>query len=411
MLKIFKLNEFHSSLSNEVIGGLTTFLASFYIIIVTPAMLSVAGLPFNAVLTGTVVTASLATLIMGVLGNNPILLAPGLGLNAFFTFSLIIGEKLSPEIALGVVFWSGIIFLLLSLLNIREKLIKLVPLDLRHAISCGIGVFFAFIGLEKGGVVISSPDTMVQMAGLGPQTITFFLCLFLCGIYVRKNFKGALLLGILTTLVFAIPLGRLYGTETLVSWKGFLSTPDFSWFFKMNLKDSFTLALIPTIISFMFTSLFDTLSSFLGVTQAGNLLDEKGNPRNLKRSLVADSLGTIISSVCGTGPTTSFIESSAGIQAGARTGLASVVTGLLFLPFLFLAPLLSMFPVFTTAPILIIVGTFMISGVRNISWEKFEIALPAFLAIVMIPLTFSITKGMISSLVCYYFMKLLLRSK
>lgn len=400
MLKRFELEANNTSVSTELFGGLASFLASFYIIIVNPSMLALAGLPTSAVLTGTVLIAALSTIGMGLYANNPILLAPGMGLNAFFTFTVILGKKIAPEIALGIVFWSGVLFLLLSLFPIREKIIALIPSHLRFAISCGIGLFITFIGLEKGGVIVHNPATLVEMAPLSPKLLVFFFSLFVTGFFVHKRYKGSLVLGIIFTLIVSIPLG-------LIEWKGFMSTPDFSWFGRINFKDSFSLSLLPTIIAFMFTDMFDTISTLLGVSHAGNLLDENGSPRNVKKSLIVDAVATMFSGLMGTSPTTSYIESAAGIQQGARTGLSSVFAGLMFLPFLFFAPLLSMFPIFTTAPILVIVGLFMLGPITKIKWDDFDIALPSFLAMILIPLTFSITQGMVAGLVCHYFFVLI----
>lgn len=396
MLKRFELELNKTTVGKEFFGGLATFLASFYIIIVNPSMLSLAGLPYSAVLTGTILIATLSTISMGLYANNPILLAPGMGLNAFFTFTVILGKEVPPEVALGIVFWSGFLFLILSMLKVREKIIDFIPPHLRYAISCGIGLFITFIGLEKGGVIIHHPATLVEMAPLTPKLLVFFIGLFITGFLVSKNLKGHLILGIFITFLMSIPLG-------LVEWKGFISAPDFSWFFRVNFVDSFKLSLLPTILAFMFTDMFDTISTLLGVSHAGNLLDEKGNPRNVKKSLIVDAIATMCSGLFGTSPTTSYIESAAGIQQGARTGLSSVFAGLFFLPFLFFAPLLSMFPVFTTTPILVIVGLFMLGPITKIEWAKFEIALPCFLAMILIPLTFSITQGMIVGLMAHYF--------
>lgn len=408
MLKRFELEANNTSVSTEFFGGLASFLASFYIIIVNPSMLAIAGLPYSAVLTGTVMIAAFSTILMGLYANNPIVLAPGMGLNAFFTFTVIIGKKIAPDVALGIIFWSGILCILLSVFRLREQIIAFIPMHLRYAISCGIGLFISFIGFQKGGVLVSNPATLVSMAPLSPTSITFFVCLFLTGFFVYKKYHGSLILGILATLLLSVPLGRMYGDATIIEWKGLLEMPDFSMFGMINFKDSLSLALFPTIFAFMFTDFFDTISTLVGVFEAGNLLDkETGMPRNLRKTLIADSLATTFAGIFGTSPTTSFIESAAGIQQGARTGLSSVFAGLFFLPFLFFAPLLSMFPVYTTAPVLVIVGLFMMAPVTKINWLDLDVALPAFLAMILIPLTFSITQGMVAGLACHYLMVLL----
>lgn len=403
MLERFKLAENNTTVRTEFFGGLASFLASFYIIIVNPSMLALAGLPHSAVLTGTVLIAAFSTILMGLYANNPILLAPGMGLNAFFTFTVILGKKIAPDVALGIIFWSGVLCIFLSVFRLREKIIDFIPMHLRYAISCGIGLFISFIGFVKGGVIVQNPATLVEMAPLSPMLLTFFIALFVTAFLVYQKVHGSLILGILFTLLLAVPVGRLYGETPLIVWKGLIEMPDFSLFGTINFVDSFKLALLPTILAFMFTDFFDTISTLVGVFEAGNLLDKNGVPRNLRKTLIADSLATTFAGIFGTSPTTSFIESAAGIQQGARTGLSSVFAGLMFLPFLFFAPLLSMFPVFTTAPILVIVGLFMMAPVTKINWIDLDIAVPCFLAMILIPLTFSITQGMIAGLVCHYF--------
>lgn len=402
LLKRFSLTKNQTTVSTEFFGGLSSFLASFYIIIVNPAILSQAGLPFEAVSTATIMVAAISTILMGIYANNPIVLAPGMGLNAFFTFSVVIGDKISPEIALGVVFWAGILFILFSLINFREKVMDIIPLHLRFAISCGIGLFIAFIGFINGKVIIHHPATLVEMAPLSIVTLTFFVGLLITAILVYKKIKAALILGIIINLLLALPMGRIWGSEIFVQWQGVMAMPDFSLLGKMNLVDSFTLVLLPTTIAFMFTNLFDTISTLVGVSEAGNLLDAKGKPRNLKESLLVDAFATSLSGIVGTSPTTSYVESAAGIHEGARTGLSSVFAGLFFLPFLFFSPLLSMFPLYSTAPILVIVGVFMIAPVTKINWRQIDVALPSFLAISLIPMTFSITHGIVAALACHF---------
>lgn len=406
----FELRKNNTNVQREFFGGLSAFLASFYIILVNPIILSNAGLPFSAVSTATVLIAAFSTIMMGLYANNPIVLAPGMGLNAFFAFSVVVGMRLTPEVALGIVFWSGIIFLLLSIFNVREKIVELIPIDLRHAIACGIGLFIAFIGLINGGVIIKHPATLVQMAPISPITATFLAGLLFTSILVVKKYKAALVIGILLTLALAYPIGRLYGdastltagSDTLITYKGMFSLPDFSLFLKLDLLNSLKLSLVPVMFSFVFTDLFDTLSTLVGVCDAGDLLDEDGKPRNLKKSLIVDAAATTLSALVGSSPTTSFVESAAGVQQGSRTGLSAIFSGLLFLPFLFLAPLLSMFPSFVAAPALVVVGAFMINPISKINWKDLNVAIPCFLAIILIPLTFSISQGIVWGLLVHY---------
>ncbi len=406
MLERFRLAENNTSVSTEFFGGLSSFLASFYIIIVNPAILSQAGMPFDAVCTATVMAAAFTTILMGLYANNPIILAPGMGLNAYFTYSVVIGKQIPPEVALGIVFWSGMLAVTLSMLKVREKIISLIPKQIRYAVSCGIGIFISFIGLQKGGVIISHPATLVGMGNfLDPKVITFFAGLLISIYFVIKKYKASLVMGILITFILTIPLGRWYGSETIIHFDNLIAFPDFSLFGKVEILGSLKLAFIPTMLGFMFTDLFDTISTLVGVCEAGNLLDENGMPRNMKKTLIADSIATPIAAIFGTSSTTSYIESAAGIQQGARTGLSSVFAGLMFLPFLFFSPTLSMFSAFTTAPILVVVGVFMMGPVSKIEWERMSYAVPAFLAMVLIPLSFSITTGIVVGLVSWYFLK------
>lgn len=412
MLKRFELKQNNTTVSTEFFGGLTSFLATFYIIIVNPAILSQAGLPFDAVCTATVLISAITTIFMGLYANNPIVLAPGMGLNAYFAFSVVLGKQIPVDVALGTIFWSGILCVIIALLRIREKIIAFIPHSIKYAVSCGIGIFIAFIGLQKGGVIISSPATLVDLAPISHVSITFFVCLFFCALLVVKNVRGSLILGILITFLLTIPMGRWWGTEVMVQWKGtFFQMPSFELFGKLNLKDSLAPSLFPVILSFMFTDLFDTISTMVGVCEAGDLLDRNGMPRNMRKTLIADSIATPFAAILGTSSTTSYIESAAGIQAGARTGLSSVFAGLCFLPFLFFSPILSLFPVYTTAPVLVLVGLFMMGSVIKISWDRLEVALPAFLALILIPLTFSISTGLVVGLACHYLMKAFLKKQ
>ncbi|MDA8792252.1 NCS2 family permease [Bacteriovoracaceae bacterium] len=395
---------------NELIGGVSSFLACFYIIIVNPAILSQAGMSFSAVCTSTIITASFSTILMGLYAKNPIILAPGMGLNAFFAFTVVLTHQVPIDQALGIVFWSGVLFLILTLLKVREKIVDLIPLSIRLATTAGIGVFIAFIGLKNAGIIQSHPATFITFGKLDAVTITFFVGLLLTAILFIRNIIGAGLISILLMTVFSIPIGRFYGdassinngVKELVYYSGVFSSPDFSLFFNIDLWGSLNLAFLPIIFTFVFTDMFDTISTLLGVSQAANLLDKDGKPRNLNKSLTVDAIATMFSGLFGTSPTTSFIESAVGVQAGARGGASSVLAGLLFLPFIFLLPLLSLIPSFATTPILVMVGIFMFKNLNKIKWDKLEDALPAFLTVIMIPLTFSISKGLIIGLSFYY---------
>lgn len=383
----------HTRTSTEILAGISTFLAASYIIVVNPSILSQAGMSFSAVLTATVLVSCFSSLMMGLYAHNPILVAPGMGLNAFFTFSAVIGMKVPWPVALGAVFWSGIIFLLLSVFNIRTYIVRAIPRPLRYAIAAGIGLFITLIGLVNARFIVANPATIVGIGKLTPALLTFLAGLLLTAGLVLKKVKGGILLGILATTLLAWPLGRWWGTETLVGGHGIIAAPDLSLLFKLDLVHSLQWSVAPVIFAFVFTDMFDSLSTFVGLAEAAELLDENGEPKNIRRSLITDAVATTLAGLVGSSPGTAYIESAVGIEAGGRRGLTAVTAGLLFLPFLFLAPLLSMVPAIATAPALVLVGVFMIRPVVKIDWLRLEEAIPAFLAMVLIPFTYSITQG------------------
>lgn len=388
----------------EILAGVSTFLATMYIIVVNPAILSQAGLPFSGVLTATVLLSFFCSLMMGLYTRNPIVVAPGMGMNAFFTFTAVKGMGIRPEVALGAVFWAGILFLLLSLLNVRSALVRIIPLPLRYAVSAGIGLFITLIGFENARFIVANPATLVGPAHLtDPIILTFVLGLLLTSVLVVRDVPGAIIIGIVLTTLAAWPIGRYwgdasavnFGQATLVNYKGLVAAPDFTLLGKLELVGSLRWALWPIIFAFAFTDLFDSVSTFVGVAEAGDLQDETGQPRNLNRSLLTDAVATTLAGVFGTSPGTAYIESAVGIAQGGRTGLTAVVAGCCFLPFLFLSPLLSVIPAIATAPALVLVGAFMMKPIARINWSTLDDALPAFLALVLIPFTYSITQGLI----------------
>lgn len=412
--KFFSLQANNTNVRTEVIAGITTFVTAMYIIVVNPAIISATGLPFNAVLTATVVLSAFCTIMMGVYANNPILVAPGMGLNAFFTFSVVIGMKLPVETALGAVFWAGIIFLLLSVFNIRTLIVKSIPKQIRYAVAAGIGLFITLIGFADAKFIVSKGTPVLGMAPLTMIAVTFIVGLIITSILVAKNVKGSLIIGIIITTILAIPIGRLYGdasainfgVPTLVSWKGIFSAPDFSLIGKLDLVGSLKWAVFPVTFAILFTDMFDSLSTFVGVAEAANLMDKDGEPRNIKQSLIVDAVATGLAGVLGTSSGTAYIESAAGVQQGGRTGLTALVAGVLFIPFMFLSPLLSIVPMIATAPALILVGVFMLKPVLKINWSTMDDAIPAFLAMVLIPFTFSITQGIIWGFLSWTFIKI-----
>ncbi|HYH16820.1 MAG TPA: NCS2 family permease [Flavisolibacter sp.] len=396
MVSYFQLKENKTSVQTEIIAGLSSFLATSYIIVVNPSILSQAGLPFTAVLTATVIVCFFSSFLMGVYARNPVIVAPGMGLNAFFTYSAVIGLGVPWQTALGAVFWSGIFFLLLSVFNIRTYIVKAIPKPLRYAIAAGIGLFITLIGLANAGFTIKSPATILGHAPLSPPLLIFIIGLFLTAVLIVRHVKGAILLGIIITTLLALTIGRWWGGSTqLVTYNGIFAAPDFSLLGKLDFIGSLQFAVLPVIFAFVFTDLFDSLSTLVGLAEAANMVDENGDPRNIKRSLVVDAISTTIAGLVGSSPGTAYIESAVGIEEGGRTGLTAVIAALFFLPFLFLAPLLSMVPAIATAPALVLVGTFMLRPVIKINWLQLDDAIPAFLAMVLIPFTYSITQGII----------------
>lgn len=393
-----------TSRRTEVLAGISTFLATMYIIVVNPSILSQAGLPFSGVLTATVLLSFFCSLMMGLYARNPIVVAPGMGLNAFFTFTAVKGMGLKPEIALGAVFWAGILFLLLSLLNVRSAIVRIIPLPIRYAVSAGIGLFITLIGFENARFIVANPATLVGIAHLtDPIILTFIAGLFITSILVVRDVPGAIIIGIILTTLLAWPIGRYwgdasainFGQKTLVNMQGVWAAPDFSLIGKLDFVNSLSWSLWPVIFAFAFTDLFDSLSTFVGVAEAGGLQDADGQPRNLNRSLLTDAVSTTLAGILGTSPGTAYIESAVGIAQGGRTGLTAIVAGCCFLPFLFLSPLLAVIPAIATAPALVLVGAFMMKPVTRIEWGKLDDALPAFLALALIPFSYSITQGLI----------------
>jgi AGZA family xanthine/uracil permease-like MFS transporter len=381
-----------SNIRTEAIAGITTFFTMSYIVVVNPSILSTpgTGMAFSGVLTATVLICFTMTLLMGLYAKLPFAVAPGMGINAFFTYTIILTQGVWWQVALGIVFWAGVLFLVISITPIREIIAKAIPPELRFATAAGIGVFLTFIGLKNAGLIASDPVTFVKLGTLGlPALLTILATALSVWLLTRKNpfaFLGA--------IVFATGLGWTLG---LVPAPGSLfSAPDFQTvFLKLDILGALKLSLVPAIVALMFTDLFDSISTFIGVAHASNLLDENGNPKNLRQGLIVDSFATFGAGFAGTSPGTAYIESVAGINIGGRTGMTSVFTALCFLPCFFLAPLAGMVPAFATASVLILVGAAMFRSVGNISFSKIEEGLPAFLTIILIPLTFSITQGIL----------------
>lgn len=379
-------------LLTEAIAGVTTFFTMAYIVVVNPSILATegTGMTFSGVMTATVLLSFALTLFMGLYADLPFAVAPGMGINAFFTFSIILGRQVPWPVALGMVFWAGFLFVVISVTPIRVAIANAIPKNLRSAAATGIGIFLAFIGLKNGGFVAGDPVTFVKLGHIDLKSGLSLVGLFVMVFFLHRKSPFAFLIGILAVTIAALGFGLEKWPERWVSW------PDFdSVFLKLDLIGALKLSLLPAIISIFFTDLFDSISTFIGVSQAAGLVDGAGEPKNLKEGLIVDAFATLGAGLAGTSSGTAFIESTAGIEMGGRTGLTAVFTALCFLPCFFLAPLVGIVPGYATAPVLILVGSFMFKAVGEIDFKRLENAVPAFLTMILIPLTFSITQGIL----------------
>lgn len=382
----------------EAIAGITTFVTMAYIVVVNPAILANpgTGMPFDGVLAATVLIAFTMSLFMGLYAKLPFAVAPGMGINAFFAFSLIIGRQIPWQTALGLVFWAGVLFVLVSVTPLREHIARAIPLNLRLASAAGIGLFLTFIGLKNAGLVMADPVTFVKLGKITPQTLVMMLGMLLTIALMRKKNPFAFLAGIISITVSAAVLGWIE-----VPAKVF-SAPDFnSVFLKLDIWGALQLSLLPAILAVMFTDLFDSISTFVGVSHATGLIDRRGEPARLKQGLIVDAFATLGAGLAGTSSGTAYVESAAGIEAGGRTGWTAVFTALCFLPCFFIAPLAELVPTYATAPVLILVGAAMFRTVTDLELDKLEDLIPAFLTVLLIPLTFSITQGVLWGLVTH----------
>lgn len=410
--RFFKIAENNSTIEREVIGGITTFMTMAYIVFVNPSVLSQSGMDFGAVMTATCLSAAVATLAMGLAANYPIALAPGMGENFFF-LTVVLGMGVSWEIALAAVFVSGVVFFLLTFLKIRELIIDAVPASLKHGIAVGIGLFIALLGLVGAGIVERPEQGLLHLGDLTrPPVLLAFLGLFVTIALMSRGIRGAILIGIVLTSAIAWGMG-------LVTWQGFISAPPSMapTFLKLDLKGLLDLAMIPVVVVFLFMAVFDAIGTLIGVSERAGFLKDGKLPRATS-ALIADSTGTVVGSLFGTSTVTAYIESATGVAAGARTGLANIVTGALFLLVLFFSPIVRMIgggvPVEgggslqpMTAPALLIVGSLMASSIRKIDWEDLTEAFPAFMVIIGIPFSYSIADGIAFGFITYPIVKLL----
>ena len=415
MEKFFKLQERNTTVSKEIVGGITTFLAMAYILAVNPSILSASGMSWGAVFTATALSAAIATLVMAFCANLPVALAPGLGLNAFFTYTVVLGMGCSFQLALTAVLLEGILFIILSLCGVREAIIKSIPEGLKKAVAVGIGLFIAIIGLANAGIVSTETGTLIGFVNFtmaNKAAIVAVIGLILTIVLYTLKVPGAILIGIIVTTIIGIPFGV---TTIPENFKPF-STPSAPHFFAFDFKGicmttagKFSFAVlgqfIVIFITFLFTDLFDTIGTLLGVAEQGNLKDANGEVQNVKGALLADAVGTAVGACLGTSTVTSFVESSSGVAAGARTGLASVTTGILFLVALFLSPLFFLIPSAATAPALIFVGYLMMKSVVDIKFDDPTEGIPAFITIMTMPFSYSIAKGIQWGIISYVIAK------
>lgn len=402
-LNFFKLQENGTNIRTEVLAGITTFLTMAYILIVNPLILGDAGMNMGSVFMATAISSAIATFVMALAANLPVALAPGMGLNAFFAYTVVIGMGFSWQMALAAVFIEGLIFISLSIFDVRERIVNSIPMNVKRAISVGIGLFIAFIGLQNAGIIVPYEATLVTLGDMtSGNALLGMIGLFVIGTLLALKVKGAILIGILATTVLGFPLGIT--SLPSGSWLPPSLAPTFAQF---DFSMLFTLDMLVVIATFLFVDIFDTAGTLIGVTTKGNLLDENGNIPKAKQALLADSIGTTVGALLGTSTVTSYIESASGMTEGGKTGLTSLTVGVMFLVAMFLSPLFLMVPAAATAAALVVVGLFMTSAIKDIDFGDYTEAIPAFMTIIMMPLTYSISEGIMFGVVSYAGLKLL----
>ena len=398
----FRLKEYNTSIQKELLAGFTTFVTMAYIVFVNPQIMALAGMDQGAVFVGTCIAAALACLLMGLFANWPVGLAPGMGLNAFFTFTVVGELGYSWEIALGSVFLAGVLFFLMSVTRLRSWMIDSIPLNLRIAMGAGVGLFIGFIGLKSGGIIVSNDATFLKLGDLSNQeTLLAALGFLLISVLAIRKVPGAILIGVLSTTLLALVFG-------MIQYNGLFSMPPSlePVFLKLDILGALNISMITIVMSFLFVNLFDTTGTLLGVANRANLVDAEGNADNLDKALKADSSVSFIGTFFGCSPVTSYVESSAGVEAGGRTGLTAIFIGLFFILTMFLSPLALIVPASATAGALIYVSILMLSGMEKLNWSNMIDLLPALIIIVMIPLTFSIADGIALGFLSYVVLKI-----
>ncbi len=399
--KIFELKLNNTSFKKELIAGFTTFVTMAYIIFVNPQMMAISGMDQGASFVATCIAAAVACIFMGFYANWPVGLAPGMGLNAFFTFTVVGELGYSWEIALGAVFLAGILFVIMSITNLRKWMLESIPFNLRISMGCGVGLFVGFIGLKSGGLIISNEATLLSLGNFAQiETLLSALGFLIISILAVRKVPGAIILGVLIITLIGISIG-------LIEFNGLVSVPPSiaPTFLKMDILGALDVAMISIIFSFLFVNLFDTAGTLLGVANRANLVNKDGEIIDIDKALKADSSSSVVGAFFGCSPVTSYVESSAGVEAGGRTGLTAVIVGIFFLISIFFSPLASIIPTFATAGALIYVAILMLSGMEKLNWSDITELLPALIIIVMIPLTFSIANGIALGFIAYITLK------
>ena len=421
--KLFHLKEHNTDVKTEVIAGITTFMTMAYILAVNPNILEASGMDRGAVFTATAVASFIATCLMALLSNYPFVLAPGMGLNAYFAYTVVLGMGYSWQQALAAVFVEGLIFIVLSLTNVREEIFNAIPMNLKHAVSAGIGLFIAFIGLQNAKIVVNDDATLVSMFSFknsvaqgtftseGITVLLALLGVIITAVFMVKNIKGGILWGILITWILGIicQFAGLYvpNAETgfyslLPEFSNGLSIPSMSsTFMQVDFSGVFSMDFLMIMFAFLFVDMFDTLGTLIGVASKANMLDENGKLPKIRGALMADAVGTSVGALCGTSTVTTFVESASGVAEGGRTGLTGIVAAILFGLSLFLSPIFLAIPSFATAPALIVVGFLMITSVTKINLEDYSEAIPSFIAIIAMPFMYSISEGIAMGVISY----------
>jgi AGZA family xanthine/uracil permease-like MFS transporter len=401
--RLFKLSEHNTRISTELLAGLTTFITMAYIIFVNPQMMAAAGMDYGASFTATCLAAALACFIMGLYANWPIGLAPGMGLNAFFTYTVVGEMGYSWQVALGAVFLAGVLFVIMSVTRLRAWMLESIPRDLRIAMGCGVGLFIGFIGLKSGGIIVANPATILTMGDLSqPQPMLAAIGFIVIAALSVRQIPGAIMLGVLLITVLGLMMGEVH-------YQGLVSSPPSitPTLMQLDIAGAFDVAMIGVIIAILFVNLFDTAGTLMGVATRAKLVDQEGNIQNLDRALKADSSTSVMGAFMGCAPVTSYVESAAGVAAGGRTGLTAMTIGLLFLLATFFAPLAGMVPAFATSGALVYVALLMMSGMRELDWDDATELVPALLTLIMIPLSFSIANGIAAGFISYVSIKLI----